>query len=162
MTLSISNELQALRQQYARRTARDLPAGKPAWIFGTGQFGRYLCRALQKVGHPVAGFVETKPAASEVMNLPVLDWSRWAAAHSAAPLCVGIFNRGMPLDQLEALARESGAEDIYLPWELYRSLKSQMGSRFWLIEPERILDQIDAFASALECMDDAVSQRCML
>ena len=32
MTLSISNELQALRQQYARRTARDLPAGKPAWI----------------------------------------------------------------------------------------------------------------------------------
>ena len=162
MTLSISKELQALRQQHAHHNARDLPAGKPVWIFGTGQFGRDLCRALQKVGHPVDGFVETKPAASEVMNLPVLDWSRWAAAHSAAPLCVGIFNRGMPLDQLEALARESGAEDVYLPWELYRSLKSQMGSRFWLSEPKYILDQTDAFASALNCMGDSISQRCML
>lgn len=162
MTFSISKELQALRQQYARRTALDLPAGKPAWIFGAGQFGRDLCRAMQMVGHPVAGFVETKPSASEVMGLPVLDWPQWAAAHAEAPMCVGIFNRGMPLDQLEAMARQAGAQDVFLPWDLYRMVMPQMGWRFWLSEPERILDQIDAFASALECMDDAVSQRCML
>lgn len=162
MTLSISNELKGLRQQYARRTARDLPAGKPAWIFGAGQFGRDLCRALQKVGHPVAGFVETKPSAFEVMGLQVLDWRQWAAAHAEAPMCVGIFNRGMPLDQLEAMARQAGAQEVFLPWDLYRTVKTQMGWRFWLSEPERILDHIDAFASALECMDDADSQRCML
>lgn len=162
MTLSISNELQALRQQYARCTARDLPAGKPVWIFGAGQFGRDLCRALQNVGHSVAGFVETKPSASEVMGLPVLDWPQWAAAHAGAPVCVGIFNRGMPLDQLEAIARQAGAQDVFLPWDLYRTVKTQMDWRFWLSEPERILDQIDAFASALDCVDDTISQRCML
>jgi len=162
MTLSISNELQALRQQHARHNARDLPAGKPVWIFGTGQFGRDLCRALQKIGHQVDGFVETQPSAPEVMGLPVLDWSRWAATHSAAPLCVGIFNRSMPLDQLEALAQKAGAQDVYLPWELYCALKSQMGSRFWLSEPKLILDQCDALAAALNCMDDSISQRCML
>lgn len=162
MTFSISNELQALRQQYAHSTARDLPAGKPVWIFGTGQFGRDLCGALQKVGHPVAGFVETKSSAPEVMGLPVLDWPQWAAVHAEAPLCVGIFNRGMPLDQLEALARKSGAQDVFLPWDLYRLLKPQMGWRFWLSEPERILDHTDALAAALDSMDDVVSQRCIL
>ena len=162
MTLNLTDELQALRQQYASRTVRDLPAGKSVWIFGTGQFGRDLCSALQKVGHPVAGFVETKPSAPEVMGLPILDWPQWAAAHAAAPLCVGIFNRGMPLDQIEALALKAGAQDVFLPWDVYRMIKPQMGWRFWLSEPERILDATEALAAALQCMDDEVSQLCML
>jgi FkbM family methyltransferase len=96
------------------------------------------------------------------MGLPVLSWPQWAGAHGAAPLCVGIFNRSTPLDKLEELARQSGAEDVYLPWDLYRSLKSEMGWRFWLSEPERILDKIDDLAAALSCMDDSVSQRCLI
>ena len=162
MPLNIRDELQALRQQYARRTPRDLPAGKPVWIFGTGQFGRDLCGALHQVGHPVAGFLETKPSGPEVMGLPVLGWQKWAATHDAAPLCVGIFNRSMPLDQLEALARQAGARDVFLPWDLYQTVKPQMGWRFWLSEHEHILEQIDALAEALNCMDDIVSQRCMI
>ncbi|WP_342618977.1 FkbM family methyltransferase [Rhodoferax sp. GW822-FHT02A01] len=162
MTPSVLEELHALPQRYASRQSRDLPAGKPVWIFGTGQFGRDLCGALQKTGHPVAGFVETKPSAAQVLGLPVLGWQQWSPAHTAEPLCVGIFNRGMPLDQLEALARQSGAQDVYLPWDLYHSLKQQLDWRFWLSEPERILDQTDAIAAALDCMDDEVSQRCML
>jgi FkbM family methyltransferase len=162
MKLSVPNELQTLHQRYAGRPARDLPAGKPVWIFGAGQFGRDLCGALQRVGHPVAGFVETKPSAAEVLGLQVLAWQQWAATHAASPLCVGIFNRGMPLDQLEALARQAGAQDVFLPWDLYHSLRQQLGWRFWLSEPGRILDHTDSLAAALDCMDDTVSQRCML
>lgn len=162
MTSSHLNEINGLRQRYVNRTPRDLPEGKSAWIFGTGQFGRDLCGALQKVGHSVAGFVETKPSAHEVKGLPVLSWEQWSAAHKTEPLCVGIFNRGMPLDQLDALARRSGAEDVYMPWDLYASLKHYLGWRFWLSEPQSILDQIDDFVSALSCMEDPVSQRCML
>lgn len=162
MTLDIYNEPKALHQQCASRRPRALPKGDPAWIFGAGQFGRDVCAALQKVGQPLGGFVETKPSAPEVMGLPVFSWSQWAGAHTAAPLCVGIFNRGMPLDQLEALARKAGAENIYLPWDLYPLLKPHLGWRFWLSEPECILDQTDAISAALDCMDDEVSQRCML
>lgn len=162
MKLQIHNEITALRLQYASLTPRDLPAGKSAWIFGTGLFGRDLRDALQKIGYPVAGFVESSPSVYEVMGLPVLSLPQWSWAHAAAPLCIGVFNRGMPLDQLEALVRQSGAEDVFLPWDLYRSLKPQLGWRFWLSEPERILDQTNALASALNCMDDAASQRCML
>ena len=162
MASSVLDELYSLPQRYANRPTRDLPAGKFVWIFGTGQFGRDLCVALQKTGHPVAGFVETKPSAAQVLGLPVLGWQQWSPAHAAEPLCVGIFNRGMPLDQLEALARQSGAQDVYLPWDLYRVLKQQMGWRFWLSEPERILKETQSLAAALECMDDEVSRRCML
>jgi len=161
MKHSISNDLQALRQQYSKRITRELPASKPAWIFGAGNFGRDLCVALQEIGHSVAGFVETKPAASDLIGLPVLGWQQWAGAHAAAPLCIGIFNRGTPLDQLEALARQSGAEDVYLPWDLYNLLKTQLGWRFWLSEPEQILDHSDSLAFALETMDDNTSQRCI-
>jgi len=162
MTLSILNELKTLQRQYARHNLRDLPEGKPAWIFGTGLFGRDLCSALQKVGHRVSGFVETKPIATEVMDLPVLGWRQWALTHAADPLCIGVFNRSMPMDQLEVLARQNGAENIFFPWDLYPSLKTQMGWRFWLSEPERILNQTEVFADAMNCMEDAVSQRCML
>lgn len=75
--LDLGKELQALHQQYSSRTPRGLPDGKLVWIFGAGQFGRDLCRALQKVGHSVAGFVETKPSGPEVMGLPVLDLPKW-------------------------------------------------------------------------------------
>ncbi len=162
MTLNLKDEIQALRKKYASRAMRVLPDGKPVWIFGTGQFGRDLCRALQKVGYPVSGFVETKPSAPKAMDLPVLSWQQWAAEHSVAPLCVGIFNRGTPLGQLEALARQAGAQDVYLPWDLYHFLRPQMGWRFWLSEPERVLNHIDALAAAVELMDDVISQRCML
>ena len=162
MVLNIGEELQALHQQHASRTPKDLPHGKPVWIFGVGQFGRDLCCALRQLGHPVAGFLETKPAVSEVMGLPVLNWPRWAERHSAAPLCVGIFNRGMPLDQLEALARQAGARDIYQPWDLYRMVRREMGWRFWLSEPQQILNQSAVIAAALSGMADTVSQRCML
>lgn len=162
MTLNLREELQALHHQYYRRSPRELPVGKPVWIFGTGRFGRDLCSALQKLGLTIAGFIQTKPSAPEVMGLPILDWPQWARAHAAAPLCVGIFNRSMPLDQLDSLAREAGAQDIFMPWDLYYTIKLQMGWRFWLSEPQRILEHTDTLAAALHCMDDAESQRCML
>lgn len=77
-------------------------------------------------------------------------------------MCIGIFNRAMPLDQLEAMARRAGAQDVFLPWDLYRTVRMEMGWRFWLSEPERVLNHIEALASALELMDDVISQRCML
>lgn len=162
MSHSILNELQSLRHQFANRDVRDLPDSQPVWIFGTGQFGRDLCSALEKVGHQVEGFVQTQPSVPKVMGRPVLDWPQWATAHAAAPLCIGIFNRSMPVDQLEALGREHGAENIFLPWDLYHLIKPQMGWRFWLSEPDRVLDQTDAIGAAIDIMHDEVSQRCIL
>ena len=155
-------ELQSLSLRFAEKPVKTLPQSQTVWIFGAGQFGRDLCETLQRAGHTVAGFVETQPSAKQVLGLPLLNWQQWSPTHSAAPLCIGIFNRGMPLDGLEALARQSGATDVYLPWDLYHAFKQDLGWRFWLSEPERILSQINVLAKAMNCLSDDISKRCLL
>ena len=155
-------ELQSLVQRFADKPAKMLPTGQAVWIFGAGLFGRDLCIALQHSGHTVAGVVETTPSATQVLGLPLIHWQQWSAAHSAAPLCIGIFNRGMPLDELETLARQNGACDVFLPWDLYHALKQDLGWRFWLSEPERILSQLGALSKAMDCLSDDASKRCLL
>ncbi len=162
MTHHFSAELHTLARRFADRPTKTLPPGQPVWIFGTGQFGRDVCRALQRTGHTVAGFVETQPRSEQVMGLPLMGWQQWASVHCADPLCIGIFNRGMPLDALETLAHEAGARDVFLPWDLYRALPQDLGWRYWLSEPARILDQIDTIANALNCLGDDASKRCLL
>lgn len=162
MTDHFAAELHTLARRFADKPTRILPPSQPVWIFGAGQFGRDLCRALQGTGHTVAGFVETRPVAEQVMGLPLVNWQQWSPVHCAAPLCIGIFNRGMPLDTLEALAREAGACDVFLPWDVYHTLQQDLGWRFWLSEPERILGQIDTIANALNCLSDDASKRCLL
>jgi FkbM family methyltransferase len=162
MRSELHTELQALAQRHVQKPPRALAAGQAVWIFGAGQFGRDLCAALQRAGHTVAGFVETRPAAAAVQGLPLLGWQQWAPAHCAAPLCIGIFNRGMALDQLDTLARSHVASDVYLPWDLYPALRQDLGWRFWLSEPQRILSQLDALQRAMDCLSDEASQRCLL
>lgn len=155
-------ELQSLAQRFADKPAKTLPTGHAVWIFGAGQFGRDLCTALQRAGHTVAGFIETKPSATQVLGLPLFNWQQWSPVYSAAPLCIGIFNRSMPLDELETLARQNGAHDVYLPWDLYHAFKQDLGWRFWLSEPKRILSQLVALAKAMDCLSDDISKRCLL
>ena len=162
MTTDFLAELRTLAKRHADQPTKTLPYDRAIWIFGAGQFSRDLCGALQRAGHTVAGFVETKPSAAQVLGLPLINWQQWSPAHCAAPLCIGIFNRGMPMDALEALAREAGARDVFLPWDLCHALQPYLGWRFWLSEPERILNQVDAIANALDCLSDDTSKRCLL
>lgn len=162
MSTDFLAELQTLAKRHADKPAKALHHDQSIWIFGAGQFGRDLCGALQRAGHAVAGFVETKPNATQIMGLPLINWRQWSPAHSAAPLCIGIFNRGMPLDALNTLACEAGARDVFLPWDLYHALQQDLGWRFWLSEPERILNQGDAIANALDCLSDEASKHCLL
>ena len=155
-------ELKTHAKRFANKPTRVIPMGKAIWIFGTGHFGRDLCVALQRAGHTVAGFIETKPMVKQVMSLPLINWQQWSHKHSAAPLCIGIFNRGMPLDALEVLARQAGARDVFLPWDLYNSIKDDLGWRYWLGDPDQILSQTDAIAQALECLSDDTSKRCLI
>ena len=162
MSNSLLAELQSLAQRCADKPVKTLKKSQAVWIFGTGQFGRALCTAMQGADYEVAGFVESNPTATHVMNLPVLNWQQWSPTHRDDALCLGIFNRDMPLDALESLARQTGAHNVFLPWDLYPLFKVDLGWRFWLSEPERILTQIDALAKAMGCLSDETSQRCLL
>jgi FkbM family methyltransferase len=162
MTDHFETELKALAQRFADKPRKSIPKNQAVWIFGAGQFGRGLCAALQRNGYEVGGFVESRPAAKQVMGLPLIGWQEWSPKLTGEPLCIGIFNRGMPLDELESLARQAGARDVFLPWDLYCAFKQDLGWRFWLSEPEFILSNLDRLAKALHCLSDETSKRCLL
>ena len=113
-------------------------------------------------GYTVAGFIETQPKASHILELPVLSWSQWDDSQKSAPLCIGIFNRSTPLDQLEILAVQAGAQRVFLPWDLYPIVQADMGWRFWLADSELIDRNAEAFAQAYDCLEDESSKRCFL
>lgn len=162
MSADFSYELQTLAKRHADKPRKTFSCGQAIWIFGAGQFGRDLCGALQRAGHTVAGFVETKPAVAQVLGLPLINWQQWSPAHCAAPLCIGIFNRGMPLDVLEALAHTVGASEVFMPWDFFHAFQEDLGWRYWLSEPERILNHTEAIVRALDCLSDDTSKRCLL
>jgi FkbM family methyltransferase len=162
MDIDFLLEINQLCKRHADKATKALPSKKAIWIFGAGQFGRDLCSAMQRNKFTVAGFVETNPQTANVMGLPLVNWLQWSEAYCDYPLCIGIFNRGMPLNELETIARQAGARDIFFPWDFYPRFKEDLGWRFWLSEPKFILSHTEEITKALQCLSDETSKRCLL
>ncbi len=154
--------LRALSAQFAACPMRQVKADRPVWIFGAGQFGRDVCAVLQKQGFDVRGFVQTGADVPQTMGLPIVDWQHWASLSHPIQLVVGIFNRGMPFDALEGIARAAGALDIFMPWDIYSQFEAQMGWRYWLGASQLLLGQLSAIEGAYQLLSDEVSRRCLV
>jgi FkbM family methyltransferase len=139
-----------------------LASDRPIWIFGSGQFGRSLCRVLKQEGFRVEGFIDSNPKNEKVFDLPVLTWQELKPDQLEAQLAVGIFNREMPLDELESIARSAGFKDVLMPWDLYAQFSHRLGWRFWLSEPSVILDNLFAIEHAYRNLADEISRQCLL
>lgn len=154
--------LTALCAQVARDEPRRLDPQRPVWIFGAGQFGRDVCTALLEAGFDVAGFIETTPRETTVLGLPVVSWGQLEPEHLKAQLVVGIFNRGMPLDQLVELASAAGFTKALMPWDVYAQFGERLGWRFWLSGPEVILENLPAIERTYRALADDESRKCLL
>lgn len=154
--------LKALCAQVASNEPRRLDPQRPVWIFGAGQFGRDVCTALREAGFDVAGFIETTPRERMVLGLPVVSWAELEPEHVKAQLAVGIFNRGMPLDELANLASAAGFTEIRMPWDIYAQFGKHLGWRFWLSGPEVILDNLAAIERTFLSLADDESRKCLL
>lgn len=161
LAASTRARIQSLGQRVAARGERRLQAGRDVWIFGAGSFGRDVCAILQAQGFRVCGFVETRPQASQLLGLPVLDWPQWSAVGCEAQLVLGIYNRGMALDALDGVARAAGATDLFMPWDVYSQFQAQLGWRYWLSDAATLLDQLPAILDAHDLLGDAASRQCL-
>ncbi len=135
-----------------------LDAGTPVLIFGAGRFGRDLCTVLLERGHRVAGFVETTPGCAEVLGLPVIGWEASRLMLGQARLVLGIFNRGMAFDQLQAIAARAGWDEMVMPWDVYDQFGGSLGWRFWLGPTDVLVDQIERVARVADRLGDAESR----
>ena len=115
-----------------------------------------------KQGFDVLGFIETAPCKNEALSLPVLNWSDARRDHYEAQLVIGIFNRGMPLDELEELASAAGFAEPFMPWHIYAQIGTHLGWRFWLSAPNIILDNLPAIENAYRQLSDETSRQCLL
>jgi FkbM family methyltransferase len=135
---------------------------KPIWIFGAGNFGSDLAKILVNENYNLLGFIETKPKLNQLIGLPVLAWEQLTAEDKKAQLAIGIFNRGMPLDGLYKIAEDSGFTEIFMPWDIYEKFGKSLGWRFWLSEPEVILNSLEAIKSTYDLLADDASKKCLL
>lgn len=135
---------------------------RPVLVFGAGQFGRDVYRALADQGFDVAGFVETRPRQETLMGLPVLSWEQAGGHAGSAQLAIGVFNRGAPFDGLHALARSAGFDAILMPWDLYGPLRGELGWRYWLASSTYLADHLDQLEQTYWRLADVQSRSCLL
>ena len=152
--------MNALNNWPTRATPRVVP-GEPAWVFGTGNFGRAVARACLAQGITVQGFVQTQPAAARVDGLPVCTWGELQPADRAMALLVGIFNPAAPYDQLLRLAHEAGCKRILMPWDVYAQFAQELGWRYWLASPEWLRAHAADLNRCYERLADEPSRVCL-
>jgi FkbM family methyltransferase len=85
-----------------------------------------------------------------------------SASEKAQPLLLGIFNRDMPFDGLEQLARSAGWQDVRMPWELHAQFAEQLGWRYWLGDPAFLAQHADELAHVHGRLHDEASRDCLL
>lgn len=133
----------------------------PVWIFGAGNFGRAVAQGCQRQGIAVAGFVQTRPAGSELDGLPVVGWDDLSTADKLQPLLMGIFNRDTPMDGLMQLAIQAGCNTVVWPWDIYAVLSESLGWRFWLADPALLVTHADDCRRTASRLADDVSRACL-
>jgi FkbM family methyltransferase len=164
MSISQVKDFSSFRK-FCERIGQNAPlrleSDKPVWIFGAGQFGCDVFSILRNDGFHVQGFIESNPREERVLGLPALSWSQLQSGDLEAQLVIGIFNRGMPLDELAALAESAGYTRIFMPWDIYSQFGRQLGWRFWLSSPNIIHENLSAIEKTYNILADQESRQCL-
>ncbi len=155
-------EFELMCEKRRSTTQYNLSKNTPIWIFGAGNFGSDLGKILVNEGFNLLGFIETNPKLEQVLGLPVVTWNQLTPENTKAQLAIGIFNRGMPLDELSKLAEDFGFSDIFMPWDIYFEFGESLGWRFWLSKPEVILNSLEVIKQTYDLLEDDASKNCLL
>ena len=150
-----SDILEAFRE----RPTRALDPEKEILIFGAGNFAGALARVLIKRGCRVRGFIETEPRLREKMGLSIRPWKELKGQDLSCELLLGIFNRGMPLDELKAISMGQGFQSPWMPWEFYDWIGEELGWRFWLSPRLNFLEQSERISQGFDLFEDEESRR---
>lgn len=151
-----------LCMQIATKQHPQLVKSRPVWIFGAGQFGQDVYSTLNGAGFHVHGFIESRPVHQMVLNVPVLSWEQLTPEHLTEQIIIGIFNRSMPVDELQGIAISAGFAEVFMPWDVYSQFNKQLGWRYWLSAPDLILENLVEIKKAYDCLSDDSSRKCFL
>lgn len=134
----------------------------PIYIFGAGNFGRDVAKALLRNKFNLLGFIETSPKLKFIDGLPILALQDIPASQLSAQLLIGIYNRDVPFDELKNYASKIGFEKIFMPWDIYNLLSDDLGWRYWLGKKKTLLSQISNIQKTYDLLSDDESKQTLL
>ncbi len=158
------------------KALEDFIAGEncaPVWndrkvvIYGAGEFGRDLARALHRepevallgfldqkgIGQPIFDGLGSHPLGSAAAN-------QWLAERPV--VMIGAHNNRAKLRDIKTALKSAGFEDVLTPMEVYQRLGSKLGWRFWLGKPKDYQGAADAIHKLRPHWADERSERLYL
>lgn len=104
----------------------------PNLIYGAGNFGKRVCRALRQHNLPVIGFLDQRAK-------PGLDWDGvpiyppdWEGRRSEVNVLIALHNREVALRPVVSYLQRLGYTKIILPMQFYDVLGDAIGDAYWL------------------------------
>lgn len=112
-------------------------------LLGTGSFSRDLERALKQKGFNVIGSTTSN-------NLQYNN-------NESIQLLIAVFNRQVAFSKLVQDAMAANYTNILLPWDYYAQVQEAMGWRYWLADPNIILDNQGKINDTMNILSDDIS-----
>ena len=122
---------------------------KPVLVFGAGSFGQTIAKILQSQGYKFQGYVTS---------------STWFEGHSHTDcqIILGVFNRNRPYTELVDEIKRHGFQKIIMPWDIYNQFHYELKWKYWLSQPNIIVDNQDQIETLYHQLTDQHSKNLLL
>ena len=139
-----------------------LERDKPVWIFGAGNFAQDICNIIKQENFDFKGFIVSSATQNEVLGFPVKNLSEFNLDGEDLQLVFGVLNREAKFNVIENDIKQRGFSKILMPWHVYTQFESSLGWRYWLSNPNTILNSLFKIQKTYDLLDDDVSKQCLL
>jgi len=156
MTVSEIKEWDVIKRPHTK----EINSGKKLVIFGLGDFAKACQKALKKKGYIVYGFLVSTKATDSFDGTDVFALDEFDGTD--AQVIVGVFNREHPYATISDSIESRGCFDILFPWDIYSTLKDELGWQYWLSEPDFIYKNLNKIEKIYNVLGDELSRSTLL
>ena len=124
------------------------------YIFGYGSFAKDCYEAFLKEDISPKGYLVSNIENQKneiVFSINDIDLSN-------AVVFIGIFNREHPYKDIIESLEAKGCKEILMPWNIYGFLRTHLGFRYWLEDPNFYIKNIENICSGVNMLEDEESK----
>ena len=124
------------------------------YIFGYGSFAKDCYEAFLKEDISPKGYLVSNIENQKneiVFSVKDIDLSN-------AVVFIGIFNREHPYKDIIESLEAKGCKEILMPWNIYGFLRTHLGFRYWLEDPNFYIENIENISNGISMLEDEESK----
>lgn len=135
---------------------KEINNNKKLVIFGLGNFAKACEKALIEKGYSVYGFLVSTKTVESYNGRNVFSLDEFVSTDTQ--VIVGVFNREHPYTTISQALESKGCRDILFPWDIYSTLRDELGWQYWLAEPEFIYKNLNNIERVYTELGDEASR----